>query len=121
MKTITGSISICVIALALAVFGYVTGVEGRSAKNAKPAITADQVIASIRTAIAAKPGNLLGMEVEKEGEKTLCEVEILTADGKTYEVEVDVASNEIVEVELEDDNDEDEDGKDAKTDKNEKP
>ncbi|MBA3513777.1 MAG: hypothetical protein H0T77_05320 [Pyrinomonadaceae bacterium] len=114
MKTIAGSVSICVIALALAV-------EGRSAKKAKPAITADQVIASIRIAIAAKPGNLLGIEVEKEGEKTVCEIEILTADSRTYEVEVDVASNEIVEVELKADDDEDEDGKDAKTEEDKKP
>ncbi len=114
MKTIAGSISVCVIALALAVFGYVIQVEGRSTKNAKAAIPADQVIASIRTAIAAKPGNLLGVEAENEGAKTLCEVEILTPDGKTYEVEVDVATNAVVEVELEDDDDEDEDDKDAK-------
>ena len=121
MKAIAGSISVCVIALALAVFGFVIQVEGRGAKKAKPAIPAEQVITSIRTAIAAKPGNLLGVEVENEGGKTLCEVEILTPDGKTYEVEVDVATNAVLEVELEDDDDEDGDDKDAKTDKDEKP
>lgn len=121
MKTIAGSISVGVIALAVAVFGYVIQVEGRSAKKAQAAIPADQMIASIRTAIAAKPGNLLGVEVENEGGKTLCEVEILTPDGKTYEVEVDIASNSVKEVELEDDDDEDEDDKDAKTDKDDKP
>ena len=121
MKTIAGSVSVCVIALALAVFGYVIQVEGRSAKKAKAAIPADQVIASIRTAIAAKPGNLVGVEVETEAGRTLCEVEILASDGKTYEVDVDVASNTLVEVELEDDDDEDEDDKDAKTDKGDKP
>ncbi|MBA3573021.1 MAG: hypothetical protein H0W34_13840 [Pyrinomonadaceae bacterium] len=121
MKTIAGSISVCVIALALAVFGYVIQVEGRSSKKAKVALPAEKVIASITTAMAAKPGNLLGVEVENEGGKTLCEVEILTPDGKTYEVEVDVASNAVVEVELEDDDDDGEDDKDAKNDKDDKP
>lgn len=121
MKTIAGSISVGLFALAVAVFGYVTQAEGQNAKKAKAAIPAEQVIASIRTAVAVKPGNLLGVEMENEGGKTLCEVEILTPDGKTYEVEVDIASNTVVEVELEDDDDEDEDGKDAKTDKGDKP
>lgn len=121
MKIVAGSSLVFVFALALAVFGYVIQVEGRSAKKAKVAISADQVIASIRTAVAAKPGNLVGVEVENEGGKTLCEVEILTPDGKTYEVEVDVASNTLVEVELEDDADEDEDDKEAKTTKVDKP
>ncbi|MCM3902822.1 MAG: hypothetical protein ND866_14045 [Pyrinomonadaceae bacterium] len=121
IKIFAGSSLVFVFAVALAVFWYVTQVEGGSAKKAKVAIPADQVIASIRTAIAAKPGNLLGVEVENEGGKTVCEVEILIPDGKTYEVEVDVASNTLVEVELEDDDHEKEDNKDAKTDKADKP
>ena len=121
IKRIAGLVSVFLIALALAVVAYGIKAEGQNAKNAIPAITADLMIASIRTAIAAKPGNLLGVEVEKEGGKTHCEVEILTADGKTYEVEVDVASNAVVEIELEDNDEEDEDDKDAKTDKDDKP
>jgi uncharacterized membrane protein YkoI len=121
MKTIAGSVSVGLIALAVTVFGYVIQAEGRSGKKAQAAISANQMIASIRTAVAAKPGNLLGVEVENDGGKTLCEVEILTPDGKTYEVEVDVASNAVVEVELEGDDDEKEDDKDPKTDKDVKP
>ncbi|MDQ3753901.1 MAG: hypothetical protein M3371_04125 [Acidobacteriota bacterium] len=69
------------------------------------------MIASIRTAVAAKPGNVREVEIENEGDKTLCEVEILAQDGKTYEVEIDVATNTVVEVETDDDADEDEDDK----------
>ncbi len=121
IKRIAGLVSVFLIALALGVVAYGIEAEGQDAKKAKPAITADQMIASVRTAIAAKPGNLLGVEVEKEVGKTICEVEILTADGKIYEVEVDIASNAVVEVELEDNNEEDEDDKDAKTNKGDKP
>lgn len=121
IKRIAGLVSVFLIALALGVVAYGIEAEGQDAKKAKPAITADEMIASVRTAIAAKPGNLLGVEVEKEVGKTICEVEILTADGKIYEVEVDIASNAVVEVELEDNNEEDEDDKDAKTNKGDKP
>ncbi len=72
------------------------------------------MIASIKTAVAAKPGNVRAVEVENEGGKTICEVEILAQDGKTYEVEVDVATNTVVEVEADNDIDEDEDNKDQK-------
>jgi len=81
--------------------------EGNEAVEVKVALPADQMIASIRTAVAAKPGNVLGVEAETENGKTHCDVEVLAADGKTYEVEVDVASNKVVGVELEDDKDDD--------------
>ena len=69
----------------------------------KAVLTADQVIASIRTAVAAKPGGVTGVEAETEGGKTVCEVGIrATQDGKDYEVEVDVATNRVIEVEAED-------------------
>lgn len=107
-KRIIGSILGCLLALALAVGGFMKA-EGQGATKAEVAIPAEQVIASIRTAVAAKPGNVRAAEVEKDGGKTICEVEVLAQDGKTYEVEVDVATNTVVKVD--DDNDEDEDDK----------
>lgn len=114
-KRIIGSILGCLVALALVVGGY--GIKaGR--QDAKVAIPAEQVIASIRAATAATPGNVRGVEVENEVEneegKTICGVKILAQDGKTYEVEVDVATNTVVEVEVDDDDDEDEDDEDGK-------
>ncbi|MBI2193373.1 MAG: hypothetical protein HYU36_15470 [Planctomycetes bacterium] len=61
------------------------------------------MIASIKTAVGAKPGGVCGVEIENEDGKTICEVKILTQDGKTYEVEVDVAANTVVEIEEDDD------------------
>lgn len=90
----------------MAVVGYGMKARGK-AKETKVAIPAEQVITSIRTAIAAKPGNVIEVEAEKEAGKTICEVEILAQDGKTYEVAVDVSTNTVVEVEADDDRDED--------------
>ena len=49
------------------------------------------------------------MEAENEGGKITCEVEILAPDGKTYEVEMDVATNKVIEIEVDDDSDDEED------------
>src|SRR5688500_3924396 len=87
------------LALVLAAGGLGMRAEGRGARESKASISADQLIACVRTAVAAKPGNVRAVEAESEGDKLLCEVEILAQDGKTYEVEVDVASNTVVEVE----------------------
>ncbi|MDQ3815663.1 MAG: hypothetical protein M3347_17250 [Armatimonadota bacterium] len=80
--------------------------EGQEAKIALPA---EQVIASIRTAVAAKPGRVMEVEAEREKGTAYCEVKVLADDGKTYEVAVDVAANKAVEVELDNDKDDDED------------
>ena len=85
---------------------------GQGAKRAKVSLPPGQAIAAITTAVAAKPGNVRGLEVESEKGKLVCEVEILAEDGKTYEVVVDVATNTVVEVEDEDDDDDDDDDDD---------
>jgi hypothetical protein len=107
-RLITGSISITLIALALAV--GVSGVKAKwvGDKQTKVSIQAEQMIESIRTAIAAKPGSVRGVEVENEDGKVICEVKIVAAEGKTYEVEIDVATNTVIEVEEDDDNEDNE-------------
>jgi uncharacterized membrane protein YkoI len=90
----------------MAVVGFEIKARGK-AKAAKVGIPAEQVISSIRTAIVAKPGSIVEIETDKEVGRTICEIEILAADGKTYEVAVDVLTNTVVEVEEDDDNDRD--------------
>lgn len=68
-------------------------------KEVKVSLSVEEFIASIRTAVAAKPGRVQSVEAESEDGKTLCDVTVLAADGKTYEVAVDVASNKVTEVE----------------------
>ncbi|MEJ7618133.1 MAG: hypothetical protein WKF30_14485 [Pyrinomonadaceae bacterium] len=95
------------MALAGAEFGVKA--EARGSQQTKAALPAEQLIACIKTAIAAKAGEVRTVEAENEGGKPICEVEILAEDGKTYEVEVDVATNTVIEVEVDDDDGEDED------------
>jgi ABC-type Na+ efflux pump permease subunit len=71
-------------------------------KESRAVLTAEQVIASVKTAVAAKPGGVREVEAENEGEKLVCEVEIVAPDGKTYEIEVDVKTNSVIEVEEDD-------------------
>ena len=95
----------CFVAFSMTVVGFGIKARGKT-KETKVAIPAEQVITSIRTAIAAKPGNVLKVDAEKVSGKTICEVEILAQDGKSYDVEVDVATNTVIEVEVDDDKDE---------------
>jgi uncharacterized membrane protein YkoI len=99
-KRIIGSMLGCLVVLVVGGFGM--RAEGQGTKETKAAVPAEQVIACIRTAVAAKPGDVLAVEAENEGGKTICKVEILAQDDKTYEVEVDVATNKAVEVEVDD-------------------
>lgn len=78
-------------------------------KEVKITLPAAQLKAATAAALAAKPGKVLETEAEVEGGKTQCEVKIQAADGKTYEVIVDVASNKVVKVGLDDDDKDDED------------
>lgn len=93
--------------IALAFGGFMVKAGGQGPKETPAAVPAEQVIASIRTAIAAQPGDVRAVEIENERGKSLCEIEILAPNGKTYEVEVDVATNTVIEVEAEDDDDDD--------------
>jgi uncharacterized membrane protein YkoI len=56
----------------------------------------DQVIAAIKTAVAAQPGDVKDVEVEHEGGRTLVDVKIVGKDGKKTEVRVDPQRNEVV-------------------------
>lgn len=78
-------------------------------KEEKITLTAAQLKAATAAALKAKPGKVVETEAEVEGGKTMCDVKILAADGKTYEVGVDVATNKVTSVE-EDNDKEDEDG-----------
>jgi hypothetical protein len=105
----------CSFVLALAAGLFVMKAAGRQGTKPAPvSLSAEQVVASVRTAVAAKPGNVRGLEAEQERGKVVCEIEILAGDGKTYEVVVDVANDSVVEIEEEDDDDDDDDDDDNK-------
>lgn len=62
---------------------------------AAEALPADQVIAAIRTAVAAYPGKIQEAEVELKQGRLLVEVEIIRETGEKIEVYVDPEKNEI--------------------------
>lgn len=81
-------------------------------EEAKVTLSKAQLDASIKTALKAKPGKVVETEAESEKGKTICEVKILAAEGKTYKVEVDVAANRVIEIEEEDNNEKEGEDKD---------
>jgi hypothetical protein len=102
---IVGLMLACLIAITLSTGGFRVTAEESGDQDTQMAVSADQMIASIKTAITAKPGKVREVEVQKEGDKTICEVEILGEDGKAYDVMVDVATNTVIKVEEDKDND----------------
>ena len=63
------------------------------AAQSSPALTADHVIACIKTAVAAQAGLVKEVEVEYEGTQWLCEVKLVGETGKRHKLHVDVATN----------------------------
>jgi uncharacterized membrane protein YkoI len=72
------------------------------ARDAKSALTADQAMTCITTAVAAKPGMVKKVEVDDEDGKQLCEVEIVAEDGQEYELHVDLDTKTVVKAKKED-------------------
>lgn len=62
-------------------------------------VSADQ---AIQTALQKVPGTVVEVELEEEKDhKAIWEVEIVTADSKLMEVEIDAKTGEVLEVEEE--------------------
>ena len=86
--------------------------EKGEAGEVKITLSAAQLKVATAAALKAKPGKVVETEAEMENGKTMCDVQILAADGKTYEVGVDVASGKVVSVEADNDKDDHDGGKD---------
>lgn len=69
--------------------------DGRAPKH----LTADQAMMCIKTAVGAKAGNIRELEVKIEGNRTVCEVEMIASDGKKHEVYIDVGANKVLRIE----------------------
>ncbi|HKU53251.1 MAG TPA: PepSY domain-containing protein [Nitrospira sp.] len=66
-------------------------------QNAK--ITIDQ---AIKSATERVPGKVIEAELEKKHDRTVWEVEVVSADNKIAEVHVDAMSGAIIDVEMKD-------------------
>jgi hypothetical protein len=60
------------------------------------ALSADHIIACIRTAVAAQPGSVKEVEAEYERGQWLCEVKLIDDAGVRHKLHVDVATNQVV-------------------------
>jgi len=65
-----------------------------------------------KTALARVDGKIVEEELEKENGRIVYSIEIMNADKKVFDVEVDAETGEIVNVEEEDEDDEDGDDED---------
>ncbi len=90
----------------LAVTGVASGfaLAGDDEKETEIALPAATVTSAINAAVAAKPGNVSEVEIEVEKGVTHIEVEIVAADGKSYEVGVDAITGKVLSVEADDEN-----------------
>jgi uncharacterized membrane protein YkoI len=89
-------ISLGVLAATLSAAGWLTASAQLTSRH--PTVTAEQAIACVRTASAAKPGLIREVEVDDEKGARLCEVKIVAEDGKKYEIYVDVAADKVVRI-----------------------
>ena len=87
---------------ALAVSGLAAGIAfaGSGAAETEVALPAATVTRAINAAVAAKAGNVAGVEMETENGVTHVDVEIAAADGKKYEVGVNAATGKVMAVAL---------------------
>jgi hypothetical protein len=75
----------------------VGGLVAAHAAQTTSALTADQAIACIRTAVAAQAGMVTKMEVEHKRGQRLCEARIVDETGKRHKLQVDTNTNRVVE------------------------
>ena len=90
-----------VVAISGAVVGSAFAGDGGETKVALPAVT---VTRAINAAVAAKAGNVAGVEMENEKGIIKVEVEIVATDGKNYEVGVNADTGQVIAVEADDEN-----------------
>ena len=77
-----------------------TGGHALAASPGQPrsALTADEAIACIRTAVTAQAGLVKEVEGDDEKGKHLCEVKIVDETGKRHKLSIDVQTNQVVKV-----------------------
>jgi len=65
-------------------------------KQAKATATAEQATACINAAVAARPGGIDDLDIDRKAGKVVCKVGIVGTDGKEYDVSVDLADNKVI-------------------------
>ena len=78
-----------------------TGSENRGHAEELELITSTkiEVADAIKTALEKKPGRVIDTELRKKNGRPVWEVDIVTPEGKTAEVDVDGATGQVVDAE----------------------
>ena len=103
----------CVLALTGAVVLSNAAEKEKTTKHhkLKAKITEEQAKAA---ALAAKPGKVTEVELEKEDGVVVYGIDITAEDGKMFDVTVDANTGKVLKVEAEDANEKDDEDKDDK-------
>lgn len=81
------------IAIAMIAFGILVYAQ---TKQAKATATAEQATACINTAVAARPGGIDDLDIDRKAGKIVCKVGIVSTGGKEYDITVDLADNKVI-------------------------
>jgi uncharacterized membrane protein YkoI len=92
-RQIAQPLRVGLLAVLLITGGLVTAAR---ADKTTSGLAADQVIACVKTAVAAQAGLVKDVEVEYERGQWLCEVKLVDEAGKRHTLHVDVATNQVV-------------------------
>lgn len=102
----TYKIGISVIAvMVLLAIGVANGEDNTKAASPATPQTSITIEKAISLAKAAMPGRVIEAEFEEEDGKSVYEVEIVAAGGKTYELEIDAHTGKVLKTEEEEKDD----------------
>jgi len=76
--------------------------RARFAREAGEVLPLSDILAAAR---AARPGRIIELDLEREDGRWIYELELISPDGRLYEMEIDAATGEILEIEREEDDD----------------
>lgn len=71
--------------------------------RARQALQAGEILPLPEILAAARPGRVIALELEREDGRWLYELELVTSEGRLYEMEIDAASATVLELEREED------------------
>lgn len=94
---------LALILLLLAAPAFADGDEHDLARRALEAGEILPLADILNAATSARPGRVIEVELDRDDGRWLYELELVTPDGRLYEMEIDAATGNILEIEREDD------------------
>lgn len=94
---------LALILLLLAAPAFADGDEHDLARRALEAGEILPLADILNAATSVRPGRVIEVELDRDDGRWLYELELVTPDGRLYEMEIDAATGNILEIEREDD------------------